>query len=58
MEHHDAFEEYCEMAGLCSSKDYQGRGLGLALLRWGLDQATPESVPKRAEIQFFGSNAV
>jgi GNAT superfamily N-acetyltransferase len=41
----EVFAEAWKLSGFCVRREYQRRGLGKILLRWGLEQAAAEKVP-------------
>lgn len=48
------FPEAWLLANVVVHKDYQRRGIGARLVRWGLDQAEAERVPCGVESSFAG----
>lgn len=50
----DIFPEAWLLANVVTHKDYQRRGIGTRLVRWGLDQCEAERVPCGVESSFAG----
>jgi GNAT superfamily N-acetyltransferase len=50
----DIFPEAWLLANVVTRKDYQRRGIGARLVKWGLDQAEAERVPCGVESSFAG----
>ncbi len=48
----DIFPEAWLLANVVTHKDYQRRGIGARLVRWGLDQCEAERVPCGVESSF------
>lgn len=50
----DIFPEAWLLANVVTHKDYQRRGIGARLVKWGLDQTEAERVPCGVESSFAG----
>jgi GNAT superfamily N-acetyltransferase len=50
----DIFPEAWLLANVVTHKDYQRRGIGVRLVKWGLEQAEAERVPCGVESSFAG----
>jgi GNAT superfamily N-acetyltransferase len=50
----DIFPEAWHLANVVTHTDYQRRGVGARLVKWGLDQAEAERVPVSVESSFAG----